>query len=157
LEQAIDSGWITDQQRRRVPFSECVLLQWSEEEAEGARAVVGFASSARRAPMQRNAGSNADVKIVLGAASQVHSVLEQLSIRWREQQGIALEWTPATAAWVDVHTKDEALAARWADQHVSMPLWRLLQGSESATHRRVRVDVRGGQLVIEPVGSGAPD
>ena len=156
LDQAIDSGWITDQQRRRIPFSECVLLQWSEEEVEGARAVVGFASSTRRAPMPRNAGGNADVRIVLGAASQVHSVLEQVAIRWREQQGIVLEWTPATVAWVNAHTHDESVAARWVDQHVSLPLWRLLQGPENATYRRVRVDVRDGQLVIEPLDSGAP-
>jgi len=148
LTQATDSGWVVDQRRKRIPFSESVLLRWSEP-ADAPPAIVGFSAMSRRPTRHADTKSDADVTIVLGSTNRTHRVLDALANRWLELEGIRLEWSPSLIAWVDAHAGGEPGATRWVDQHVTTPLWRLLGSSQTANGSAFAVDVRNDQVVVD--------
>jgi ATP-dependent Clp protease ATP-binding subunit ClpC len=145
LVQAIDSGWITDQRNRRIPFSEAIVLQWVAPAA--ARSTVGFTSSeAMVAGPSSSSGWRVDLSISLATGDPVALALEMISRRWAETEGITIRWDPSVSAWAS----GVANVAQFLDQELTRSLWRLLGGQPERRGSPVLVAVRNGQVVLVP-------
>lgn len=148
LSQGIDGGWVTDARRRRIGFSEAVVLRWRA--SEPGRRTIGFTGDAGSAP--RPAGGEPsnwriDVTIRLGVRDSIDSILETLTRRWAEGEGVRLSWSAPCRAWIAERARASTDIASFIDREVATPLWRLLRGPGAPTGSDLTIDVQSGRLI----------
>jgi ATP-dependent Clp protease ATP-binding subunit ClpA len=155
IAQGITSGWVTDARKRHIPFSEAVVLVWETLGAD-ARPVIGFAPVAARTEVPpRSRDWRYDVTIALRSGDHSSAILDALSRRWAETEGISLDWTQRVKDWVaDAGGPAEETAA-FVDRRIATPLWRLLRGPEAPTGSRFMIDVADGAITATPLPPAA--
>jgi ATP-dependent Clp protease ATP-binding subunit ClpC len=152
LAQGIDSGWVTDARRRRIGFSEAVVLRFRA--AEPTRRVIGFTGGAPRAPERSVASTDGwriDRTVQLGTGDSADAVLETLTRRWADGEGIRLTWTDGCRAWVADRAARASDLADLVDREIATPLWRILRGPGAPAGSAFRIDVVDGGLRADPI------
>lgn len=152
LGQGIDSGWVTDARKRRIGFSEAIVLRWRA--AEERRRTIGFTPGSSRGetpPGTDPTGWRTDLTITLGAGDAIDGILEMLTRRWADGEGIHLTWSASCRAWLADRGRSGEDLASLVDRELAVPLWRLLRGPDAPTGTAFLVDIRNGRVTVTPL------